>query len=327
LSRLTSTILIAVALGASALAQVNPICDFTVRVRVEDRVYGGQALVEVLAPGGSLLEGSGINADGSARFEVQSGATYTVRVSGPNIETTSARFYIMGGELNHMEYVNVKMETSASETKPKQETRSSTVSVGEMNVPAKAKEQMQMGTDAFNRGEMPIAKQCFEKAVSIYPKYARAYANLGIIAAKSGDRAKARELFGKAIEADDKFLPAYVAIARMDLQDKDYKKAEEELRKIVNQDATMTDALALLASAEFGNKDYDDALRDAQRVHLAPNHQQYATTHLLAAQVLEMQGRYDEALAEYRIFLKEDPTSPQVPQVQQAVADLQAGKH
>lgn len=46
----------------------------------------------------------------------------------------------------------------------------------------------------------------------------------------------------------------------------------------------------------------------------------------LEAQVLETKGRYDEAITEYRAFLKEDPHSPQAPQVQQALADPQNAK-
>lgn len=327
--RSVGILLAVLALAVSPLAQnIVTNCELTIRIRVEDRDYGGHVMIELLAPGGSTAASAGTNQDGSAYFQVQSGVTYSARVSGRDIETSTQQFHIMGGELNHSEYINVRLlnSDSAPPPKTKDQDRSATVSVSEMNVPPKAKEEMQKGNDAFAKGDLATAQQCFEKAVSIYPKYARAYANLGIIAAKSGDRVKARELFSKAVEADDKFLPAYVSLARMDFQDKDYKKAEEELRKVLNQNPTMTDALALLASAEYGNKDYDAALVDAQRVHMQPNHEQYASMHLLAAQVLEMQSRNDEAIAEYRIFLKEDPNSPQAPKVRQALADLQATK-
>jgi Tfp pilus assembly protein PilF len=197
----------------------------------------------------------------------------------------------------------------------------------ENKAPAKAKYELQKGIEAFRKGDSAQAQEHFEKAIVIYPQYAEAYDNLGVMAVKSGERGKARDYFSKAIEVDGKFFPGYVDLARMDYQEKNYRAAEATLHKVLEENPSIPDAVALLAAAEFGNKDYDDALADAQRVHMFPHHEQFAGSHLIAAEVLEIYGRNPEAIIEYQMFLKEAPESPQIAQVKEAITRLQAAQN
>jgi tetratricopeptide (TPR) repeat protein len=301
------------------------VCQLTIHVRAsDDRDLGRQVQIELLSPSGTPVGTAQTNDDGTAYFQVSSGVTYRALISGKNIESTSSDFFIMGGQQNHTENLTVKRIASSRITSP---NGSRTVSVSEANVPESAKAEMQKGVEAFDRGDLDQARQKFEKAVSIYPRYARAYGNLGIIALKSKDRKAAREFFSKATHADDTYLPGYIGLARMEVQDKNYTGAESLLAKVLLLNPGMPEAVALLASAEYGNKEYEKALADAQRVHTMPEHQQFANAHLLAAQILEMQNREQEAIAEYKAFLSESPTSPQAPAVQKAIADLEAAVH
>ena len=186
---------------------------------------------------------------------------------------------------------------------------------------------MQKAIEAFDKGDTAKATQRLEKAIEIYPQYARAYENLGVIAAKSGDRAKAKSLYTKAIEVDERFVPAYVQLGRLEIQEKNYTQAETLLHKVMLLYPEMPDLIALLAGAEYGNKEYANALADAQRVHTLPHHEKVADVHLLAAEILEMKNRNQEAVAEYRLYLTEAPNSPQAKAVQQAITDLEASKH
>jgi Tfp pilus assembly protein PilF len=222
-----------------------------------------------------------------------------------------------------METVNVK-PTAPTGQQQQAQGSAPTISVGEMNVPDKARDELQKGMEAFAKGDMTKAQQRFEKAIAIDPQYARAYAAEGIIAIKSGDRVKAKGLFSKAIEVDETFVPAYLDLARADFQEKNYAEAEKLLRKVMTLNPSIPDVLALLASSEYMNKEYEEALVDARRTHNLPNHEQFADVHLLAGKILEMQDRPQEAIAEYRLFLKESPSSPQVPMVKQEVTQLEA---
>ena len=319
MSRLLTIVLLVLSPGIALAQSTLNECQVTIHVRVDDRDFSGRVQIEIFSTAGTPVDTVATNADGTATATMMSGASYRVRITGEGIEPASFEFFIFGGKSSDTENFNVK-RTSA----PSQAGNAPTVSLEEMNVPSKAKEEMQKGMEAFSKGDMSKAQQRFEKAVAIYPQYARAYANLGIIAAKSGDPTKARSLFDKAIAVDDKFLPAYVELGRLDIQEKNYQSAEATLDKVIALNPSMPEALAMLATAEYGNKDYDKALIDAQRVHLLGHDQQYANMHLMAGQILEMQNRGAEAIPEYKMYLKEAPNSPQAKAVQQALAELQA---
>lgn len=299
------------------------LCNLTIHVRMaDDRQDAANVQVQLLNTAGPFVGAATTHADGTAEFQVSSGVTYRVRVSGRGIETAESEFFIMGGQYSQTENLNVKHAAVAT-----QDNKSAPVSVAEMKVPAKAREQMEKAIEAFDKGDTAKATQRLEKAIEIYPQYARAYENLGVIAAKSGDRAKARSYYTKAIEVDDKFVPAYVQLARLEILEKNYTQAETLLHKVMLLYPEMPNLIALLAGAEYGNKEYAKALADAQRVHTLPNHEQVADVHLLAAELLEMKSRNQEAVVEYRMYLTEVPNSPQAKAVQQAIADLEGAKH
>jgi len=283
-----------------------------------------QIQIDLLGPQGRLATLNIVGAE-PARFHVMNGRTYRLTVLGTGIETiTTSYFEINSLELVHRETVYVKPQEQklASELTP----GSPTISVTEIKAPKKASDEMKKGLDAYAKGEMEKAAEHFEKAVAQYSRYARAYHMLGVIAIKGADRNKARELFSKAIQADDSFSPAYVDLARMDLQDQNYADSESLLAKAIAVSPFMPDAVALLASTEFANKEYDKALADVQRTHDLRNHEQYAEVHIMAGKALSMQNHPEAAIAQFQLFLKEKPDSPEAESVRKALAALMAGQ-
>jgi tetratricopeptide (TPR) repeat protein len=112
----------------------------------------------------------------------------------------------------------------------------------------------------------------------------------------------------------------------MDVQDQDYAASESLLAKALDANPSLPEASALLATTEFASKEYDKALADVQRTHALPNHEQFAEVHLMAGKVLRMQNRREAAIAQFQLFLKEKPNSPQAESARQALASLEAGQ-
>lgn len=298
-------------------------CELSVSVRTSDERSIETAIqVEVLSPQGVIATVYIVGAE-PAQFRVENGRTYRLTVSGKGLETiTTPYFEINPLEKIHTETVHVKPEKPGGESIP----GSITISVSEMSIPKKASAEMNKGLDAYSKGNMEKAAAHFEKAIAEYSHYARAYDMLGLIAIKGSNRIKAREWFSKSIQADAAFLPAYVDLARMDLQDQDYAQSESLLAKVIAVNPSMPDAVALLATTEFANKEYDKALVDVQRTHALRNHEQFAEVHIMAGKVLRMQNRPEAAIAQFQLFLKEKPDSPQRESVREALASLKAGQ-
>ena len=300
-------------------------CDLSVSVRTSDeRSIEAPIQVEVLSPQGVIATVYIVGAE-RAQFRVGNGKTYRLIVSGMGIETTATPYFEINPlEVAHTETVHVKPENQkpAGESTP----GSPTISVSEMSIPKKASAEMNKGLEAYSKGNMEKAAAYFEKAIVEYSRYARAYDMLGVIAIKGSNRVKARELFSKSIQADAAFLPAYVDLARMDLQDQDYAQSESLLAKAIALNPSMPDAVALLATTEFANKEYDKALVDVERTHALRNHEQFAEVHIMAGKVLRMQNHPEAAIAQFQLFLKEKPDSPQGESVREALASIQAGQ-
>jgi len=300
-------------------------CDLLVRIRTNDeRSLETPVQIQVLAPQG-LITTANVVGDQTVHFNVSSGKTYRLNVSGTGILTiTTAYFDIEALEQRHTETVHV----SAIDQKRTANSApgSATISVSEMYIPNKASAEMKKGLDAYASGDLGTATTHFEKAASDYPRYARAYDMLGAIAMKGSDRTKARDMFTKSIQVDNTFSPAYVDLARLDLQDRRYGESESLLIKAISFNPTLPDAVALLATAEFANKEYDKALADVERTHALRDHEQYAEIHAMAGKVLRMQNHPDAAIAQFRLFLKEKPDSPEAENIRRAVAALGDGR-
>jgi tetratricopeptide (TPR) repeat protein len=301
-------------------------CDLSVRVRtIDERSIETPIKVEVLTSEGVLATNNVLGGD-LAHFKVTSGRNYRLQVSGTGLETVMTPFFEINGlEQEHSETILVRLKSEKNDGETAQ--GETTISVSEMDIPKKAGAEMKRGLEEYSKGDMVKAEADFEKAAADYPHYARADEMLGVIAIKRGDRIKAREFFTNSIQMDATFVPAYLDLARIDLQDQQYAASESLLVKAVSLNPSMPDAVALLATTEFADKDYDKAIADVERTHALRNHEQFAEVHVMAGKVLRMQGHPAEALAQFQLFLKEKPESPEAASVRNAVTALEAEQH
>jgi tetratricopeptide (TPR) repeat protein len=81
-------------------------------------------------------------------------------------------------------------------------------------------------------------------------------------------------------------------------------------------------SLTLLSNAQLSAGQLDVALANARKVHTM-EHQHFTLAHLVAARVLVLQNKFEEAAAEYRIFLKESPESPKADTVRAAIESIE----
>jgi Tfp pilus assembly protein PilF len=260
--------------------------------------------------------------EGVAEFQnFFSEGTYRLLISGANIETTTAETQIVPTETDHREYVRVKSAEQRVESIPG--AGNSSVSVETMGVPEKAKDAFNKGVDYYAKGESVKAKREFAKAIAIYPQYARAHNNLGVLYLKENDKTRAKDEFATAIRDDANLASAYINLAKIAISDKQFPEAENKLNKAISLDPTALNALALLTSAEYANEEYDKALATVNRIHSAPQHEQYGEVHLFAGEIYLKRNQPDKGLSEFQLFLKERPEDQRVPEVKMLIARLQ----
>jgi len=313
---LRSVLLVAVC-AAPLFGQANPEEQLNVRVIYEnDRTVPANLRVELLSVYGSSIATRTTDGFGSVIFARLRPAKYKVRVSGVGVVTTeTGELDLSDSGPNSTIYVSVKKEASA-------EIGSGSLSVADLNVPSAAKKEFDKGTDSMERKNWTEAQDHLSRAISIYPKYALAHNNLGMTYLKLGQGAAAVESFQNALHFDENIGQANIYLGQFYYDNKDYKQAEPFLQRAAVGEPQNPQILLALANAQMKNGEAEPALANARKVHSLPDHQKFAIAHLVAAQILSDRGNNQKVAEEYRQFLKEDPSSPLAPRVQDALTKL-----
>jgi Flp pilus assembly protein TadD len=198
------------------------------------------------------------------------------------------------------------------------------VTVAELSIPAKARKEFDRALESLRKQDLKQALEQLHKAVSIYPAFPGAYNNLGVVYARLGDPACEREALQKAIELNDHFALAYLNWARMSLANSDFQDAEAALTKVFNLDPSDATAMVLLAYSQFVQGHFEQAVATSARAHASER--PHAFAHRVAARALEQQRQWERAVAELKMFLKEDPNGPRSDSVRRELEIVQAAQ-
>ena len=325
----TLVIVIALCLAKAPLsAQIpspnNYVSSSEVVVRVRLRSEQPPSLpvsVQLCAFDGVAVSETYTHGDARADFHDIKEGRYRIRVQGKGFVTyTSEPFDILHNEHSHNEVAYIDPTPEARGTSP-----AATVSTDDLNVPDKAKSQLEKASKAFSAGKVDSAILDIRKAIEIFPRYTQAYNNLGVALISKGDQTGAIQAFEESLKINERFTPARINLARLHLKAQNLQGAADSVQKVLEAEPRNLEALAISANIQFFQGRFDDALSTVRRIHAVP-HADFADVHLIAAEVYQKQGNNAMALQECRTFLAEAPKSARVPQVRQAMAVIEARK-
>lgn len=258
------------------------------------------------------------NSSGWAEFENLVPGDYSVEVSGDGVETTnSGNIHIESGRVFLSQLVVVHPSANAAAA-----SAGKSVNVRDLSIPRTALEELARGDTEMQHSHWKKAAGHFQKAASIYPNYSSAYYNLSVAYSRLQQTDQQRDALQKALNVDGRFVPALVSLAHLEFADHKLTETRALLDKATAADPTNVDALALLVRVDFLQKQYQQTIDDANKVHSLP-HQGYATVHYTAAAAYQQLNRIPEMIAELKIYLNEDPTSPSAAYVRHTIASLE----
>lgn len=192
-------------------------------------------------------------------------------------------------------------------------------------LPKKARENFEKGNKALQKNDFAGAKKHFAEAIAAAPDFSVAHLNLGVAEMNLQELGNAQQEFETVVKLDPQIALAHQNLGVLEIQKKNFAAAELPLRNANRLAPKDMKTLTLLAFAEALNHEYDSAIATARRVHLEPDHAGYAYAHMIAGTALQSSGRIPEALAEYELFLKENPKDPRADVARKVAEELRAG--
>ena len=320
-------------------ALVERVCD----ARVRQQVYAtsrGDFSMELGSMADSYLDASG---DRSPQYGQASKVPGTgisrLELTNCELRATVSGFHSSVISLMDLTPGSSSMEVGAIVVHRATKIKGMTLSAVPYKAPRDARRAYEKGLEAERNGRLADARQYFEKAVEIYPKYANAWFQLGVVLQNLTQKESARAAYTHAMTIDRKFLPPYLSLASMAYEAEDWTQVLNLTNQVLDLDplkyAHVTGFILDLdpqdyAKAYFYNSaanyklnKIEDAERSglkAERLDVRPR---FPQLHLLLAEIFARKNNYATAISETKIYLELSPHAKNADQVREWLAKLE----
>ncbi|HKP14281.1 MAG TPA: tetratricopeptide repeat protein [Blastocatellia bacterium] len=206
---------------------------------------------------------------------------------------------------------------------PVKEARANVVSVAEDEraVPAPARQAFDQADKLIDKGDVDSAIVQLNKAVAIYPDYARARNRLGVQYLKRRRLPEAAEQFRAILDKHPKYFDARLNFGIVLYEQRRFGEAAEELSRAVSLDSSHPAAHLFWGIVALETNDLIVAERELVRALLLGG-EQYSNAHYYFAHVYLKTGRREEAAREFGLFLKTAPPGEMAAQARALLQQL-----
>jgi tetratricopeptide (TPR) repeat protein len=319
-------VLLVCAVVASAftqLARPNP-----VRLRIQvtyengmDKVRDANVeLMDTVGGGSSTADRKLTDQDGRVEFNTFTGG-HRIRITADGAYPYEGEFLIESVETFHVELIRMRRKPDAQQPIIEERTGTATVPLVRLKIPEKARKEFEKGGKALEQKNWAESRKDFQAAIDLYNDYDLAYNGLGVACTELKDLAAAQQAFRKAVKLNDKFAEAQRNLARLVLAEHKYEEVDTLLTESLTAEPNNAWALTNAAYAELNLHRFKQASEHALRVHTLP-HEGLANAHVIAAYALEELGQPQEAVEQWKLYLKEDPNGPNARHAQDKIGKL-----
>jgi len=313
---------LALALSASAQRQHREVTggfeaqiQGTVRLE-EGRKHVAEAVVRLEDPQGRVAGEEPVSSGGQFCFSGLHELEYTLIAAADGHDTYVQRLDLTseGGTAN----VNIVLKVSKDE-----ELTTTSAARTDASAPKKARKEFERGVRASGERGLSGARTHFEKAVQIYPCYARAQVHLALTLIREGDSPHAEAPLRKAIECDPDFVQPYFYLGRLLIAEQRYRESREVLEEGIRRAPSSWQLYYQLGQADAGLKNYPLAEQELLRA-LSFGPDASAAVHEKLAGVYLKEKTYDKAYAEMGAYLQVAPNGPYASRVRAVMQELES---
>jgi tetratricopeptide repeat protein len=139
-----------------------------------------------------------------------------------------------------------------------------TISATTAQAPPSARKALEKGQAQQKRGKWDDAQKSFEKAVSIYPKFAFAWFELGCVQLERNDLSAARHSFGQSIAADSNYVNPYLGLMQIALRQQKWQDLDEVSDRVLTLNpVSFPDVWFANSLANYYLQDFTEAEKSA----------------------------------------------------------------
>jgi TolA-binding protein len=320
-------------------ALVERVCN----ARVRQQVYAssrGDFSMELGAMTDSYVDASG---DGSPRYD-QARKVPGTGISRLELTNCELRAAVSGFRSSVVSLVDLapvssSMDVGAIVVHRAAKIQGMTLNAAPYNAPKDARRAYEKGLEAARKGRIADARQYFEKAVEIYPKYANAWFQLGAVLQNLAQKESARTAYTHATTIDSKFLPPYLSLASMAYEGGDWTQVLDLTNHVLDPDplryAKVTsyvldldpldyaEAYFYNSAANYKLSRIEDAEKSGLKAERMDVRSRFPQVHLLLAEIFARKNNYATAISEARIYLELAPHAKDADQVRERLAKLE----
>jgi|ERR1700730_6413952 len=298
--------------------------DYEIDVQVEnpDGSPGPRDIRIVLesAVGGVDTECSTLDG-GKCRLQPRSSGIYVVKLRANGYQEASERVELTGIPHAHVSFI-LRRSNGDSGVTPGADAPGSTVSVDEVNIPLKARQEFDKGEVALRQKKPDEGAKHFQKAVKLYDNYPQAYRMLGEAYLEQQEWQNAEAALKRSIELEPKLAASYVDLGAIANQQHNYPAAEEALKKGLELSPDASTAKYELAKTYWAMGRWQEAAPLAQETVAAQP--TLAGARVLLGNIFLKERNAAAAIREYQEYIRLEPDGAMAPQVRAIVAKIQA---
>lgn len=275
------------------------------------------AIVKLEASDGRVVEERPANANGEFQFFGLRMTSYVLTVTAPGFRTSRQEvdMRMAGGS------AGVRIFLSPAE-KPKLHGPKFP-SLTDQSAPRKAQKEVEKGLHLLQRGQWHEAQLHFEKAVGMYPCYARAQALLGMALAAQNQQPPAEAALRKALACDRDFLPPYTLLGQILNGEKRFAESEKVLQEGLRRAPGNWQLYYELGIAHYGLGQYAVAEQDFVKAK-SFNPKPPPDLYIKLAAVYLKEAALDKAHAEMQAYLLAEPNGPLADKIRQTMKEIEA---
>ena len=199
-----------------------------------------------------------------------------------------------------------------------------TISATSALAPKDAQKALEKGRADEAKQKWPDAEKEFQKAVTIYPRYAAAWLELGNVQRQQKNSEEARKSYAQSLAADSKFVSPYLQLAVMAAGEQKWQEVVDDTDRLLHLNPVdFPQAWMFNATANYYLGKKDEAEKSAREgISRDPAHR-YPRMNYLLGVLLSQKLEFAASAENIREYLKYAPNAPDADQIRKQLAEVE----